>query len=68
MYCPYDFESLKYKPVKIIKLAAELFEDIKLCYDFDKALNLWDEEFEYKWRNISSGKMGGIYLKDCDYF
>ena len=48
MYCPYDFEKLKYKPVQLIKLAAELFEDIKLCYDFDKALNLWDEEFEYK--------------------
>ena len=38
------------------------------CHDFDKTLNSWDEEIEYKWRDISLGQMGGIYLKDWDYF
>ena len=36
MYCSYDFEKIKFEPVKLIKLTAELFEDIKLCYDFDR--------------------------------
>ena len=52
----------------VLKLADEIFEDIKLCYEFDKRLNFWCEKFEYKWSDISLGVMGGIYLKDCDYF
>ena len=62
-YCPYNFEKIKDKT--FIKIAAKLFKDIKWCYDFDKTLNFWDEEFEYKWREISLGQMD---LKDCDYF
>ena len=42
MYCPYDFEKVKGEP--FIKLAAEVFEDIKLCYELNKTLNFWDEE------------------------
>ena len=50
-------------------LARELFEDIKLCYDFDKRFNVWCEEFEFKWKDISVGViMSGMYLKDCNYF
>ena len=30
MYCPYDFEKIKYEP--FIKLTAELFEDVKLSW------------------------------------
>ena len=60
--------SLIYEPIKLFKLAGELFKDIKLCYEFDERLNFWCEEFEYKWRDISLGVMGGMHLKDCDYF
>ena len=44
------------------------FLKIIICYDFDKTFNFWDEEFEYKWTDISLGQMGRNYLKDCDYF
>ena len=44
MYCLYDLEKIKFEP--FIKLAAEIFKDIKLCYDFDKTLNFWDEKSE----------------------
>ena len=44
--------SLIREPVKRFKLAGELFEDTKLCYEFDKRLKFWCEEFEYKWRDI----------------
>ena len=67
-YCSHDFNEIKYDPIKLFKLVGELFEDTKLCYEFDKRLNFSGEEFEYKWRDISLGVMGGIYLKDCDYF
>ena len=67
-YCSLDFEEIKYKPVKHFKLLGGLFKDIKLFCDFDKSLNFWFEEFEYKWRGISLVVMGGLYLKDCDYF
>ena len=67
-YCSHDFEEIKYKPVKHFKLLGGLFKDIKLFCDFDKSLNFWLEEFEYKWRGISLVVMGGLYLKDCDYF
>ena len=59
MYCSHDFEEIKYDPVKLSY--SELLE-------FDNRLNFWWEEFEYKWRDISLGVMGGIYIKDCDYF
>ena len=39
----------------LLNLAGELFEDIKLCYKFDKRLNFCCEEFECKWRDISIG-------------
>ena len=34
--------------VKLFKLATELFEDIKLCYEFDRSFNFWSEVYEYK--------------------
>ena len=67
-YCSYDFEEIKYQPVKLFKLATEFFKDIRLCYKFDKSLNFWSEDCEYKWRDIPSGIMGGFYLKDSDTF
>ena len=67
-YCLHDFEEIKYEPVKRFKLAGELFEDVKLCYEFGKRLNFWCEPFEYKWRDISLGVIGGMHLKDCDCF
>ena len=52
---------------QIIRLAAEFFADVKLCYEYDKTLVFCNKDFEYKWR-LSSGETGGILLRDCDYF
>ena len=52
---------------QIIRLAAEFFADVKLCYEYDKTLVFCNKDFEYKWR-LSSGETGGILLRDCDNF
>ena len=67
-YFCYDFEEIKYQPVKLFMLATELFEDNRLCYGFNKSLNFSSEDYKYKWSDISTGVMNGIYLKDSDFF
>ena len=29
---------------------------------------MWWYDYEYKWRDSTTGEVRGIYLKDCDYF
>ena len=67
-YCSYDFELVKCHPVELTKLASELFEDVSLYYNFDNNLTLWNKDYEYKWKDISSGVASGILLKHCNYF
>ena len=66
-YYSNDFEEIKHEPDKLIRLAAEFFADVKLCYEYDKTLVFCNKDFEYKWR-LSSGETGGILLRGCDYF
>ena len=61
-------ENIKYDPLELIKFAIELFNQIKLCYEFDNSINFfWKKDYEYRWRN-HDGETGRPYFKDCDYF
>ena len=44
-----------YEPVKLIKFALELFNSIKLCYEFDESIEFfWKKDYEYRWRDYSA--------------
>ena len=45
-YCSYDFEQIKYQPVKLFKLASKLLKRIRSCYNFNKNLNFWGEDYK----------------------
>ena len=45
-YCSYDFEQIKYQPVKLFKLASKLLKGIRSCCNFNKSLNFWGEDYE----------------------
>ena len=45
-YCSYDFEQIKYQPVKLFKLASKLLKGIRSRYNFNKSLNFWGEDYE----------------------
>ena len=64
----YIFKQITCQSIKLLKLASELLEDIRLCYEFDQSLNFWTEDYEHKCKDISSGVTGGIFLKDSVYF
>lgn len=66
-YSSSDLQKIKYEPDKLINFSFALFNDIKLCYEFNKSINFfWKKDYEYRWR--MHGETGGIYLKDCHFF
>ena len=63
-YCQQDFEKVKDNPINLIKLALAFFEAVHLCQDFNKTIDyFWVCDYEYTWRDIMMGKMGGWYLR-----
>ena len=64
----FDQDDFKYSIQKLFSEAAELFNDIEKCYNFDDQVSFWRYDFEYMWEDFFSGTWGGVYLKDCgDY-
>ena len=59
-------EKIKHNPLELIKFATELFNEIKLCYEFDNSINFFWRK-GYRWRDYD-GETGQFYLKDFDYF
>ena len=54
-YSSSDLQKNKYEPVKLIKFALELFNSIKLCYEFDESIEFfWKKDYEYRWRDYSA--------------
>ena len=45
-------KKIKYKPAKLANFAFELFDEIKLCYEFDKSIDFfWKKDYKYRWRD-----------------
>ena len=62
-YCQQDFEKAKNNPNKLLTFRLLFLKEVHLCQDFDKTIDyFWMCDYEYTWRDIMTGKMGGWYL------
>ena len=51
-YPSYYIEKIKCEPAKLANVAFELFDEIKLCYEFDKSIDFfWKKDYKYRWRH-----------------
>ena len=65
-YSSYYIEKIKHEPGKLANFAFELFNEIKLCYEFNKSIDFfWKKDYQLRWRDYD-GETGAFYLKDCD--
>ena len=65
--CVGDVEKIKDDLLKHFDFAKKLFDN-KKCYELDKNLIFSCYDIENKWKDLSLGVYGRIYLKDCDYY
>ena len=62
-----DLEPIKYKPKELFEYASRLYDDLNEATKIDgrqdwPVSECWSGEHEFKWRDWSSGEMGGILL------
>ena len=51
-YSSFYIEKVKYEPAKLANFAFELFNEIKLCNEFNKSIDFfWKKDYQYRWRD-----------------